>query len=71
MIVEPRIVPALASMPALPGHGQLRPSRFGWRFRVSVKGEVWGPWMFTFTRRRALHKLGWFALELLEQGPWP
>jgi hypothetical protein len=53
--------------PLMPGHGQLRRAFLGWQFRVSVKGEVFSPWMFTFTRRRALTKLGWFNLKLVEE----
>ncbi len=53
--------------PLMPGHGQLRRAFLGWQWRVSVKGEVFSPWLFTFTRRRAIAKLGWFQLELVEE----
>jgi hypothetical protein len=50
-------------------HGQLRRAFCGWQWRWSVRGEVFSPWVFTFTHRRALQKLSRLRLELIEEEP--
>jgi hypothetical protein len=57
--------------PSMPRHGQLRRASLGWQWRISMVGVVFSPWMFTFTRRRALRKLGWFSPALVEEKEKP
>jgi len=55
----------LTYTPAMPG--QLRRAFLGWQCRISSKGQVFGGWMFSFRRKRALTKLGWFSPRLVEE----
>ncbi len=57
----------LLDTPAMPRHGQLRRAFLGWQCRVSIYGQVWSGWMFSFRRKRALKKLGWFNPHLVEE----
>lgn len=43
----------------MPSRWEVQPSRlFGWYYRVSLLGEVWGPWRFAWTFERAVKKVG-------------
>jgi len=68
-MADPTAKGGLLEPPAMARHVQVRPAFLGWQWRVSVKGEVFSPWMFALSRRRAERAYSRHRPEMVEDLP--